>query len=89
MCRTSLAESLKLKSRAIKRHILPRFLFKKPVLFILKTIVLIARGVAYALSRSVIVHKNILVGAVATVSDVITLDSVLSLKINLLPFFLL
>ena len=88
ICRTSLAESLRLKSRAIDRRILLRFLFKEPVSFILKAIVLIARGVACALSRSIIVYKDTLVGAMATVSGVITLHSVLGLEINLLPLLL-
>ena len=89
MCRTSLAESLRLKSRAIDRRTLPRFSFRELVSFILKATVLIARGVAYALSRSVVVRKDTSVGAVATVSGVITLHSVLGLEINLLPLLLL
>ena len=44
---------------------------------------------AYALSRSVVIHKNTSVGTIATISGVITLYSVLSLKINLLPLLLL
>jgi hypothetical protein len=89
MCCTFLAESLKLRSQAIDRRTLPRFSFREPVSFILKAIVLIARGVACALSWSVVIRKDTLVGAVATVSGVITLRSILGLEINLLPLLLL
>jgi len=44
---------------------------------------LIARGVALALFRSVVVHKGTSEGAVVTVSGVITLLVVLGLEINL------
>ena len=76
MCRTFLAELLKLRSRAIDRRTLPRFSFREPVSFILKAIVLIARGVACALSRSVVVRMDTSVGAVTTVSGVITVEIV-------------
>ena len=88
MCCTSLAESLRLKSQAIDRRTSPRFSFRELVSFILKMIVLIARGIACALSQSIIVHKDTLVGAVATISDMIILHSVLGLEINLLPLLL-
>jgi hypothetical protein len=58
-------------------------------LFILKAIVLIARGVVFGPSQNVVVRKDILVGAVETVSGVITHGSDLGLEINhLLPLLL-
>ena len=88
ICRTSLAELLRLKSRVINHCILLRFLFREPVSFILKAIILITRGVAYALLQSIVIRKDTSVGTIVTISSVITLYSVFSLEINYLPLLL-
>ena len=59
------------------------------MLFICKAIVLTANGEAYALSQSVVVRKDTLVGAVVITSSVTTLLIAFGLEINQsLPFSL-
>src|SRR3978361_483370 len=89
MCRTLLAESHKLRSRAIGRRTYPRFSFREPVLFILKAIVLIVRGEALHPFQNVVVRKDILVDAVVIASGVTMLLNVHGPEINLLPPLLL
>ena len=52
------------------------------MLFIRKAIVLTASGEAYALSQSVVVRKDTLVGAVVIANDVTTLLIALNPEIN-------
>ena len=59
------------------------------MLFIRKAIVLIVSGVVLALSRNVVVRKDISVGAMEIASGVSMLCNVLSLEINLRPLLLL
>jgi len=65
------------------------FLFKEPVLFICKAIILIISGVVLALSRNVVIRKDISVSAIEIASGVSMLCNVFSLKINLCPLLLL